>query len=77
MVAIGSYSEILREKKELLSTLHTFFKLEKDPQPGTSSETWNLCIMPQLKNINAGALQKKKKKLLVWASNMPKYMYTI
>jgi len=57
MVSIGPYSDILKERKRKFwqSTLHAFLKKREEPQPGTSSEKWNFCIMSQSKGSTQGS----------------------
>jgi len=58
-----------RKRKYQQSALHDFFQTRDDPQPGTYQKS-NLCITPQSKKINAGALQCYSQKCSVWASNV-------
>jgi hypothetical protein len=76
MVSTSPYSEILKEskkerkKKFQQSTLYAFSKKMQDPQPGASSWKSNLCITPQSKMINRGALQWRLQKLSVCVLNI-------
>jgi hypothetical protein len=75
MVSIGSYSEILREKKELLF-VNTAYFLQIRERSSTRD------FIRDIKSLHYATVEKYQcrgltvalKKLLVWASNIPKFM---
>jgi len=63
----------VRKRNFKLSTLHAFFKLEEDPQPGTSLETKSLHYA-MVEKDQCRVLTVVLKNFLVWASNISKLM---
>jgi len=78
MISIGSYSEILREKKELLIVTTAYF-LQIRGRSSTRD------FIRDIKSLHYATVEKDRcrgltevlKKLLVWVSNISKFMYMI
>ena len=75
MISIGSYSEILREKKELLITnTACFLQIRGRSSTRDFIKDIKSLIYATVEKDQCRGLTVALKKLLVWASNMSKFM---